>query len=308
MGGFERLQAYKVSLSQQWRGSVIGLGVLLGVFVSSEIKIPPTAVSFRKKQQQQPNQSKNEWVRVLPGGCTTTVTSALLLRNMSLPSPFQPCDANLEKDVQICVSKCGMRPPEVDCSLEKCEHVRLFLTGWQRAAVLLLTASRPQVQRLQETKVTIAAHTRGQMHFEFHLHPSPFLPPTPLFSILGRGLFILWLSALYLMSQLWEATKILCPSYSTNQQINHSQGQSVNAALAHSQVFGYWLCELLAQQRGSEDVGGRVSELYITCNELWIIIKSILSLWTRFIQEKAAHACTQTDTRLKIVFMWKTWN
>lgn len=55
------------------------------------------------------------------------------------------------------------------------------------------------------------------------------------------------------MSQLGEATKILYPSYSTNQQINHRRGQSVSAVHAHSQVFGYWLHELLALHRGSKE-------------------------------------------------------
>lgn len=78
----------------------------------------------------------------------------------------------------------------------------------------------------------------------------PFLTPTLSFSSLDGGFFILWLSALYLMSQLGEATKILCLSYSTNQQINHSRGQSISAAHARSQVLGYWRCTSFWHCRG----------------------------------------------------------
>lgn len=103
-------------------------------------------------------------------------------------------------DYSMAADKLGLHSCVCVC-VHVCAHVQYVCD--QGVAVVL---SQLQVQETQEAKVTKAKQRGSKCNSSFSRTP---LPPSLLrFFILGRG-FILWLSALYLMSQLGEATKIL---------------------------------------------------------------------------------------------------
>lgn len=153
-----------------------------------------------------------------------------------------------EKDVQISVNTSGMGPSKVDSSLVKCACtgtvcVSVFDRVGKGCSVSYYSFAAAGAAKAGGQSDNCSTHKGPNALWVLPPGPS-YKPPTshPLFSILGWGFFfLLWLSALYLISQLGEATKILCPSYSKNQQINHSWGQSVSAAHAYGSVSGCWL-------------------------------------------------------------------
>lgn len=76
----------------------------------------------KTRQNNQPTKENN----TKKGHSFNHAHVSTLSHHLPLPSPFQPCDAQLEKDVQISVSKSGMRPSKVDYSLAECARTHVL--------------------------------------------------------------------------------------------------------------------------------------------------------------------------------------